>query len=172
METSSFESYPLKVVFLSIATSFLIYALGFVIISRIGILYAVIYLLYCLWVESKILRKSCTQCYYYGKVCGFGKGKVCSVFFRKADTQMSEGRKISWTDIIPDMLVLVIPLVVGIVMLFRDFGWLRVVFVALLVLLSFIGNAVIRGMFTCIYCRQRELGCPAAQFFGSRNKLG
>ena len=37
-----------------------------------------------------------------------------------------------------------------------------------LVALSFGGNAVVRGSFTCKYCKQQELGCPAQALFAGK----
>jgi len=41
-----------------------------------------------------------------------------------------------------------------------------------LVMLSFVGNAVIRGSFACKYCRQREIGCPASRLFAGKGEAG
>jgi len=38
----------------------------------------------------------------------------------------------------------------------------------LLIVLSTTGNAFIRGTFTCKYCKQRDLGCPAEQLFNKK----
>jgi hypothetical protein len=48
----------------------------------------------------------------------------------------------------------------------RDFTWLVVVMLAILVVLSLGGNAVVRGSFACKYCKQRQIGCPAEKLFG------
>jgi hypothetical protein len=168
METGTYENFPARIVFLANGVSLSIYALGTYILARGGMWFAILYVLYCLWAESNILRKSCVHCYYYGKVCGLGKGKLCSWLFRKGDPQKFIEREVSWRDIIPDMLVLIFPLIGGIVLLFKDFTWLLVVLLGLLVLLSFGGNAVVRGSYACKYCKQRELGCPAQRLFSGK----
>jgi hypothetical protein len=43
---------------------------------------------------------------------------------------------------------------------------LLVTALAVLIALSFVGNAVLRGSFACKYCKQREIGCPAEKLFG------
>lgn len=168
METTAYEHFPVRIGLLANTVALAIYGLGAYILGRAGILFVIPYLLYCLWVESNVLRKSCTHCYYYGKMCAFGKGKLCSWLFKKGDPQKFIDREISWRQIVPDMLVLVFPLIGGIVLLIKGFSWLLVVLLALLVVLSFGGNAIIRGSFACKYCKQRELGCPAQQLFGEK----
>jgi hypothetical protein len=69
---------------------------------------------------------------------------------------------------LPDFLVFIFPIIGGIVLLVRSFSWLLVVLLAVLIALSFGGNAVIRGQFACKYCKQREIGCPGAKAFGGK----
>ena len=71
---------------------------------------------------------------------------------------------------IPDFLVLIFPLVGGIIVLIKDFNWLILVLMVILVMLSMGGNALIRGSFACKYCKQKELGCPAEQLFNKSAK--
>ena len=164
METRTYENFPARIVLLSNGVSLSIYVLGAYILGRGGLLFAICYVLYCLWVESNVLRKSCVHCYYYSKVCAFGKGKLCSWLFRKGEPQRFIERQVSWRDLIPDMLVLIFPLIGGILLLTKAFSWLLV----MLLVLSFGGNAIVRGSFACKYCKQRELGCPAQQLFSGK----
>jgi hypothetical protein len=48
------------------------------------------------------------------------------------------------------------------------FSWEIVIALAILLTLSFGGNYLIRSRAACARCKQRELGCPAEQFFGKR----
>ena len=105
------------------------------------------------------------HCYYYGKVCAFGRGKICSWFFKKGDLQKFADKEISWVHILPDFLVVIIPLVGGIVLLVISFNWLILVLIIVQFLVFFIGAAIIRGQLACKHCKQRELGCPAAKAF-------
>lgn len=164
-ETKSYENFPLRIVLLSNLVALSIYAIGAYILAGFGILLAVLYLLYCLWIEIRVLRRSCVDCYYYGKVCGFGKGKLCSLLFKKGDPQKFVEKEISWSLILPDFMVFIFPIVGGIILLVRDFTWLLVAMLAIFVILYLGGNAVIRGRFACKYCKQREIGCPAEKLF-------
>lgn len=160
-----YENFPVWIPLLSCVLSVAIYALGAFIFYQLAILFTVLYLLFCLWIEFKILQKSCVNCCYYGKICGLGRGKLCPTFFKKGNPEGFTDRKISWKDLIPDFLVLVFPLAGGIIALIMDFTWLILVLMVVLVVLSTSGNAVLRGSLACKYCKQRELGCPAEQLF-------
>lgn len=164
-ETKSYERFPVWIALLANLVAILIYAIGAYILAGFGVLLFILYLLYCLWIEMGVLRGSCVNCYYYGKVCGLGKGKLCSLLFKKGDPQRFVEKEVSWSKILPDFMVFIFPLVGGIILLLRDFTLLLVVLIAIIVILSFGGNAVIRGSFACKYCKQREIGCPAERLF-------
>lgn len=168
MESKRYENFPIGIVALSNGVSLAIYGLGLYILSGLGIAVASAYLLYCLWMELILLRGSCIHCYYYGKTCAFGKGRLCSLFFKRGDPQRFAQKEFSWKDMLPDLLVTLFPLVGGIILLIRQFDWLLLGAIVLLLGLTFAGNAVIRGTFACTHCKQRDLGCPAEQLFNKQ----
>ena len=166
-----YENFPIWVPLLSCALSLSIYALGAYIFSLLGIIFTVLYLLFCLWIELRILKYSCVNCYYYGKTCGLGRGKLCALFFKKGNPEEFAKREISWKDLIPDFMAVILPLVGGIIILIKGFSWLVLVLILILVVLWFFGNALIRGSLACKYCKQKELtGCPAEQLFNKESK--
>jgi hypothetical protein len=164
----AYDDYPRRLVGISVFVSVSIYALGAVILSGFGNIMSALYLLYCLGNEVHVMKMSCVDCYYYGKWCAFGKGKVAAFLFRQGTPGRFAAKSISWKELLPDMLVVMIPLVGGVVLLIRDFSWNTALMLAVLLALSFGGNYVVRSQVACKYCRQRELGCPAEQFFGKR----
>ncbi|MFH1084765.1 MAG: hypothetical protein V1772_03240 [Chloroflexota bacterium] len=163
--TPRYERYPVWGVLLSVGQALAIYALGAFVLARLAWWLAVAYVLFCLWAEVSILRGSCVHCYYYGKLCGLGRGKLCGLLFRRGDPARFLQRTATWRDILPDMLVLALPVVGGIVALVLDFSWVLLGALLILVLLSLVGNALVRGSFACKHCKQRELGCPAEKLF-------
>lgn len=165
-QTKVFERFPIWIVVLSNFVGALIYLIGAYILAGFGLWMAGLYLLYCLGLEIRLLKGHCVNCYYYGKVCGFGKGKLCAWLFRQGEPRKFTEVDISWANMLPDLLVLLWPLLGGIILLVLDFTWLGVGMLALLIGLSLSGNAIIRGSFACKYCQQKELGCPAARLFG------
>jgi hypothetical protein len=116
------------------------------------------------------MKRSCVNCYYYGKYCAVGKGRIASLFFRKGSPKKFMRDKISWKDVLPDFLVSIIPLTAGIILLIVNFSLLLLVLIILLVILTFPGNAFIHGSLICKYCKQRKIGCPAEQLFNKKKK--
>jgi hypothetical protein len=167
-QVTAYERFPTPIVFLSNSLTITTYAIGLYILSRCGILWGTLYLLYCGWMEIRLLRHSCVNCYYYSKVCGFGKGKLCALLFKQGDPQKFAENQFGWIDLVPDLLVLIFPLVSGIVLLIIDFNWIILALLVVLLVLSSAGNAFIRGSFACKYCKQKELGCPAEKLFNKK----
>jgi hypothetical protein len=163
----TYENFPLWIVVVSNLVSWSIYAIGAYILAELWVWLLIPYLLYCLWMEIRVLRGSCVNCYYYGKTCAFGKGRVCAAVLGRGDPQHFAAQEVSWSDVLPDLLVSILPLLGGILLLvLRGWNWLIVVLLVVLLLLAFGGTAIIRGSLACRYCRQRELGCPAQKLFG------
>ena len=160
-----FENYPLWMVVLTNVFSLSIYLIGLYIFYRIDILFAALFALYILFIEFRLLTKSCRNCYYYGKLCAFGRGKCCSLFFKKGDSKKFAKTKITMKDIIPDFLITILPLVAGAVLLMSNFSWLILGLMTVLIVFGFFGNAFIRGSCACKYCKQGKIGCPAEKLF-------
>jgi len=165
MKTSAFENLPWWMVAICNAVGLAIYAIGLYLMGRMGIVWGMLYAAYCIWVEWRLLSGSCRSCYYFGKRCGFGKGRVCSWFFTKGSEQCFCTKQFSWWDVLPDFMVSLVPLGVGITMLTRSFSWLVLLLIMTLVFLGPVGTGFVRGQLACKYCKQRELGCPAEQLF-------
>jgi hypothetical protein len=161
----TYSSYPPSTVFLTNLLNFSMYALGFYILSGIGLLFSFLYLAYAAVLEFRLLRYHCTNCYYFGLNCGFGKGKISALLFRKGDQAKFCSQKFTWKDLLPDMLVSLMPLLAGVVLLILHFDVLLLSAMVVLVLLTTSGNGFVRGKLTCNHCIQRELGCPAQELF-------
>ena len=101
-------------------------------------------------------------------VCAFGKGKCSALFFKKGKPEDVLKTEITMKDIIPDFLTFIFPLIGGIVRLLSNVSWLIIVLLVILVILGFGGHAVVRGSFACIYCKQREIGCPAEKLLNQK----
>jgi hypothetical protein len=164
-ETKFYEKYPLWIPLLTALISFIGYIIGALILSGFGIIYSILYLIYCFGAELVVIIRSCKDCWYYGKVCGIGKGIVAPLFVKKGDTKKFAERDISLVHLIPDFLVVIFPLVGGIVLLILDFSFLLLGLIILLVLLFFGGTAFIRSKLVCKHCKQKEIGCPAEKIF-------
>ncbi|MBN2121972.1 hypothetical protein JW721_02855 [Candidatus Micrarchaeota archaeon] len=163
-----FEQYPAWIILASNLVSLGIYAIGAYILYQIGTAWMALYLLCALILEIRLLKKSCTNCYYYGKPCAFGKGRLASLLFKKGKPEKFSNAPASWAEILPDLMVSLIPLLAGIALLIAKFDFLLLLLVLLLFALSSAGNGFIRGSLACRHCRQRELGCPAEKLFNKK----
>jgi hypothetical protein len=163
------ENYPLSTPLLSVLLSLAIYTIGIIILSGFGLIAVLLYVIFCLWFECRVMYKSCRYCYYYGKVCGLGKGKLAPLFFKKGDPKVFIEKEVSWKDLIPDFLVLLIPLLGGLLSLFYDFNFLSVALIVLMIILGMPMVGFMRDCLLCPHCKQRELGCPAEKLFGHKD---
>lgn len=168
--SSKYENYPFWIIAIATLLSWSLYAIGLIIFAQFGLVWALLYAAYCLWCEFHLLRRSCRHCYYYGKSCGFGKGRLCAQFFRQGEPAKFTDRKMTWRDLIPDFLVSGLPLIAGIILLICDFNWLILILLLVLIVLTSAGNSLVRMTLACKYCKQAETGCPAIDMFAGKKK--
>jgi hypothetical protein len=164
------ENYPLAIVIGSNLLSLLIYVIGAIILLQFSIVLVIGYVFFILLLEFRLLSGHCVDCYYFGRTCAFGKGRLSALFFRKGTPEKFSHINLTWKDIVPDFLVFIIPVLAGILLLVQEFSWTILILIIVLLLLGFVGNALVRGHLACRYCKQRELGCPAEQLFGKGKK--
>lgn len=166
--TKTNDKFPVWIVILSNLVSISIYISGCIIIFRLGWIAAILYLAYILAFEYRLISKHCVNCYYWGKICGFGKGKLSSLFFKRGDPSRFCDNGMSWKDLIPDLLISLVPLLIGIVLMIIRFDFILLFAAIIIIVLTTIGNGVIRGNLVCRYCKQKELGCPAEELFSKK----
>lgn len=161
----TYDNFPFRIVILSNSVSILIYLSGLVITLSLSWIVAIIYILFILALEFRLLSKHCVNCYYWGKSCGFGKGRLSSLFFKRGDQSKFCEKSFSWRDLIPDILVSLVPLLIAIALLIVRFNFMLLFAAIVLTGLTTAGNGFIRGNLTCKFCKQREIGCPAEKLF-------
>ena len=171
-ECAKHESYPAWIVLVTVLHSLAIYALGAYVLSGFGLIWAALYVVYCLALKLRLLKSGCPNCYYYGRACGLGAGWLSARLFGPGDPKRFAARQLTWADMVPEFLVGIAPLVGGIVLLVGGFDWLRLGLLLALVLLCGPGNAVVHGSLLCNGCKQHDLGCPACDFFTKDTREG
>ena len=169
IDTETYDNFPLHIVLFCNAISLSIYTLGAFIIAPHGTAYVALYISYCLLLEIRVLVISCRNCFYYGEFCAFGKGRICSLFFKKGAPERFSAKAITWFDILPDFLVSLVPIVIGVVSLTISFSWVMLLLVVMISVMAFPVTGFIRSSIACKFCRQREIGCPALQLFSKNN---
>jgi hypothetical protein len=160
-----YENYPFWTVFFSNLLSLAIFLIGGFIVYKLGIIWLSLYIILIIILELRLISSHCPDCYYYGKVCAFGMGKVSSLFFKKGNPSKFCKNKMTWKSLILDFMISLIPLIIGIILLIKSFSLILLLSVLILFFLSFFGNGMVRGKLACKYCRQKEMGCPAQKFF-------
>jgi hypothetical protein len=164
-----YENYPVWILLVSNGLALAIYLTGSLIVVRLGLPWLLLYLLFLLVLEFRLLKESCVNCYYYGKRCAFGKGKLSSLIFKRGQgAEQFAKRNISLKEIVPDLLVAFLPIIIGIMLLVIHFDWILLLLIIILFLLSSLGNGFVRGSLACKYCKQQELGCPAEKLFNKK----
>lgn len=164
-KSALYGRYPVGTVVAANAVSLAIYASGAAIIAKPGYGWLLLYLAVVLWLEYRLLKTHCVDCFYFGKRCAFGKGVASGWLFRRGNPRRFNSAKITWKDLLPDMAVALVPLVVGLALLVIDFNWTTLGLMGILVLAATAGNSYVRGRLACRHCKQRLLGCPAECLF-------
>ncbi len=159
------ENYPIWIVFISNLVSLLIYGIGAFILLQSGIIWVIAYFIFIIIFEFRLISGHCTDCYYHGKTCAFGKGRISALLFNKGSPEKFTAMTITWKDVVPDFLLFIIPVLAGILLLVQGFAWTILILIIALLILGFAGNALVRGQLACRYCMQREIGCPAVELF-------
>jgi len=170
MEAGTYEEFPQWMVATTLLVSLATYILGALILLRFGAILVIVYAAFILALEYRVLSRSCVSCYYFERFCCFGRGKLAGHLFRKGDPTTFCRREIKWTDILPDFLVSLVPMLLGILLLVLGLDVLLLAEVIALAILAFPIQGVIRGSWSCRFCRQRELGCPAEKLFQRNRK--
>ena len=165
-EVRTYENFPAPMVAVSVLVTIAIYAVGALILAGYGVVVTTAYLLYCAFFELRVMGHSCVNCCYYGKMCALGRGRISAYLFPQGDPGIFARMNITWAMLIPDVLVMLLPLLGGVILLVRSFSWMVAVGMVLLTALALGGNAFVRTRIACKYCKQREIGCPAEKFFG------
>lgn len=159
------ENYPAGVVVSNLLT-LSIYAAGILLVSFFGLPWMTLYILFIILLEIRLLSRHCPDCYYYGKACAFGRGRISSMIFRKGDPEKFCQKKYTIKDIVPDFLLILIPVLAGVISLVFEFRWTTIVLIIAIIILGFPAAGALRMNLACRYCRQMEIGCPAVELFG------
>ncbi|NIO22919.1 MAG: hypothetical protein GTN38_02730 [Candidatus Aenigmarchaeota archaeon] len=175
MKEKTFEKYPVWMMLVYYFFSFSVYLAGLYLLYLILPLFALLFFIYILYLEVKLLREGCVRCYYYGKRCVCGKGKVAKVFFKKDEKRKFYEREVTMKDMIPSFLPMIITLIAGMYLVIQGLPIINFPVIGIAVwplIVTFFGNPIIYGKMSCPHCKQRELGCPACEFFMRVEKKG
>jgi uncharacterized membrane protein YccF (DUF307 family) len=154
------DTYPLGVIIVRWIILGMAFALGVYILADIKLVLGLIYVVYSLIALTFILPLSrCVSCYYHGKACNTGWGKMAAYLSPKGD----ESKYVEhYNYAILLHLLWLVPLLASLVQLLRkrDIPALMIFIGYLLILLL---DKVSLKKLACTRCHQREF-CPAVPF--------
>ena len=155
------EEYPKASIILGNLIMVLWIALGTIACWFFYPLVAWVYLAFAIIMVGIVLRKLvCTNCYYYGKWCSMGWGKLSALFFKKGNIEKFDTSiGIKLPPLIYGLLSL-IPLIFIVISIVQGFTVFKIVVIALLLLVSFYSGFISRKK-ACANCRMK-LVCPGS----------
>jgi len=166
-----FETFPLWIVIVANILMLAVYVAGAYIMLRLNLITGILYVAYIVLLERHFFKEGCIHCCYYGKSCAFGKGAIAAKFFKKGNPEKFCEREISFKDFIPQILVVLIPLIVGVALLIsRGFDILILIALIYPILSWFAINPILYGKLACPHCKQGSICCPALKFFAKNKK--
>lgn len=159
------ENYPKRTVTLANLAMITWVALGTVACWFLAPIVAWIYLAVAVVMVWVVLRRLvCVNCYYYGKWCGTGWGRLSAVFFKQGSLEcFATGIGVKLAPMTYGLLSL-IPLVLVIIALVQAVTVAKIVVLVLLLLMSVYSGFISRQK-SCVGCKMR-LMCPGSTVRG------
>jgi hypothetical protein len=154
------ESYPKFVIVIRWIVLAGAFALGIYILTSIKELLGLAYIIYSLVVLTLILPLSrCSSCFYHGKACNTGWGKVAAYLFPKGDESKFDHH---YDYAIFIHLLWILPLLASFFQLVRARNLLALAVFGVYLFVLLLEKIVLKKL-ACSRCRQREF-CPAVPF--------
>ncbi|MGD9276634.1 MAG: hypothetical protein PVJ67_05660 [Candidatus Pacearchaeota archaeon] len=160
-----YENYPWKNVLIYNLVTWSVYFAGLFLMFSVHLFAGVLFFVYILFIEYSVYKDGCRHCYYYGKRCVAGRGKIAPLFFKKGNPKKFCEKTLSFKDFIPSLLVAFIPMLAGIYLLIKDFSFLILGLTLWPLIVNFVGNPIVYGELACPHCRQGAKCCPACEYF-------
>lgn len=160
-----YENYPLKNVLIYNLVTYSVYAVGLFLMFSLHKIAGGLFFIYILFIEFSVYKGGCRHCYYYGKTCVAGRGKIVPLFFKKGNPKKFCEKTLSFKDFIPSLLVAFIPVFAGIYLMIKDFNLLILILTLWPLIVNFAGNPIVYGKIACPHCKQGAKCCPACEYF-------
>jgi hypothetical protein len=159
-EPTFFENYPKHIIVIRWIILLTTFGLGTYILSDLHYMLAIVYILYSLIALTLILPLSrCVSCFYHGRLCNTGWGRVASCLFKKGD----ESKYVEhYNYAIFLHLLWLFPLLVALLQLVRKRDILVLSIFGAYLFILFVEKIVLKKL-CCKRCHQKEF-CPALPF--------
>jgi hypothetical protein len=153
-----YESFPRTTVIYNLLTLGGALIMGVVVLAQLGIWVAAGYLVLLALTVYGMLAFVCARCYYYGRRCATGVGKVVALFFKKGREEEFGHTASQKVVMLLLVIALLLPLVGGIASLVVGYSTLRLVLLVAWVALLVAGLAP-HPRLVCSHCKLAEKGC-------------
>jgi hypothetical protein len=155
------EEYPLGQAIFANIVMILWTVLGAVACWFFYPLLGLIYLVLALVMVYVVLRKLvCPNCYYHGKCCHIGWGKLSSFLFKKGNIENFSTNFSLKIAPLSYWLLTLIPLILIVISVFQEFLVSKVVILVILLAILFYSGTISRKK-ACVPCKMRLI-CPGA----------
>ena len=160
VEFSFCENYPKHVIIIRWIVLSIAFGLGIYILLGFHYMLAIIYIIYSVITLTLILPLSrCVSCFYHGKLCNTGWGKIAAYLFKKGD----ESKYVEhYNYAIFLHLLWLIPLLVALLQSVRQRDLFALSIFVIYLFILFVEKIILKKL-CCKRCHQREF-CPAVPF--------
>ncbi|MHA1966204.1 MAG: hypothetical protein ACW964_00255 [Candidatus Hodarchaeales archaeon] len=154
------EEYPIGIVCVSVTITIISYLLGAIVLYLVHPFLGFLFLLLVIFTILVSMKLRCTHCFYLGKYCNFGLGKLAAILFKKGNSKdFNNPRKVIPTAILSFGTIL-LPIIAGIGLLIINFTLVNLGILLAYLLFGILPNFFVRGNY-CDKCMQGQLGCPS-----------
>ncbi|MCK4427620.1 MAG: hypothetical protein KAW16_03945 [candidate division Zixibacteria bacterium] len=159
-EFSFCENYPKYIIVIRWIVLSIAFALGIYILLGFHNMLAIIYIIYSVIALTLILPLSrCVSCFYHGKLCNTGWGKIAAYLFKKGD----ESKYVEhYNYAIFLHLLWLIPLLVALLQSVRQRDLFALSIFVIYLFILFVEKIILKKL-GCKRCHLREF-CPALPF--------
>jgi len=154
------ENYPKHIIAIRWIILLTTFGLGTYILSDLHYALAIVYIIYSVIALTLILPLSrCVSCFYHGRLCNTGWGRVAFYLFKKGD----ESKYVEhYNYAIFLHLLWLVPLLAALLQLVRKRDVLVLSILVIYLFILFVEKIVLKKL-CCKKCHQREF-CPALPF--------
>ncbi len=110
-----------------------------------------IYLIILIVVQILLKYHNCTNCYYYGKWCHLGWGRLTGLMFKQDSGNLETGMKLAYSYILQLPVILIAALIAGFM---YGFSFTNIVLLVLFVIINLLQGVVLRKK-GCEVCKAR-----------------
>ena len=149
------ESFSFGTILLGNIAFLLNWGIGFILlmpfrISGISIV-SWFYLIVLIIVQISLKKLNCTSCYYYGKSCYLGWGKLTAICFKQDSGNQEKGMKLAISYILQLPVILIATLIAGFI---YGFNALNIILLIIFVIINILQGLLLRKK-ACEVCKAR-----------------